>query len=91
MKPLTSRPSTRTFVLGALALVGLSACQSLVTATSLSELLGPLDQALSEPTAQVERRAVGGDGQAQLAMAIIVAHGLYGETPNKGAALHWRT
>lgn len=24
-------------------------------------------------------------------MAIIVAHGLYGETPNKGAALHWRT
>lgn len=70
--------------------MGLSACQSLVTAVPLSEQLVPLDMALSETPDAVETRANSGDGQAQLAMSIVTTYGLHGRTPDIIAAGRWR-
>lgn len=92
MRRQTSRRSTR---LGAgaglvLATAGLAGCQSLVTPVPLSQQLAPLDLALSEAPQVLEAQAHGGDGQAQLAMAIVSAYGLGGRTPNAAAASRWR-
>lgn len=59
-------------------------------AAPLAELLAPLDMAMSEQPEALETRARNGDGQAQLAMAIIEEHGLQGRTPDRASAVQWR-
>lgn len=68
----------------------LAACQTLVTSAPLAELLAPLDVAMSEQPGTIEARAQNGDGQAQLAMAIIDEHGLQGRSPDRASAAQWR-
>jgi len=62
----------------------------LVKTAPLSEQLAPLDMALSEASVVLEGRAAGGDGQAQMAMAIVSAYGLHGRAPDILAAGRWR-
>ena len=92
MKRLTSRRSTRPWAGAAVALAtaGLAACQSLVTTVPLSDQLAPLDLALLEAPEAIEARANSGDGQAQLAMAIITFYGLAGRRRDAAAADRWR-
>lgn len=90
MKRLKLRRSTKAWAAVCLAFSGLSACQSLVTTVPLSEQLAPLDMALSEAPDALEGRATGGDGQAQMAMAIVSAYGLHGRAPDILAAGRWR-
>lgn len=91
MKRPKPQRSTRACVVVCLAAAaGLSACQSLVTTVPLSEQLAPLDMALSEAPDALEGRATSGDGQAQMAMAIVSAYGLHGRAPDILAAGRWR-
>lgn len=91
MKPPNRRRSTRVWAaVGLATATGLAACQSLVTTVPMSELLAPLDMALSEAPDAVEARANSGDGQAQLAMSIVSMYGLHGRAPDILAAGRWR-
>jgi len=91
MKRPKPRRSTKAWAAVALAAAtSLSACQSLVATVPLSEQLAPLDLALSEPPDAIETRAIGGDGEAQLAMSIVSMYGLHGRTPDILAAGRWR-
>lgn len=92
MKRPSLQPSTsgKAFAILAAAGICLAACQTLVTSAPLAELLAPLDVAMSEQPGTIEARAQNGDGQAQLAMAIIEEHGLQGRTPDRTSAVQWR-
>lgn len=91
MKRPKPRRSTKAWAAVCLtAATGLSACQSLVTTVPLSEQLAPLDIAFSGAPDVLEGRAAGGDGQAQMAMAIVSAYGLHGRAPDILAAGRWR-
>ncbi|MNH53290.1 hypothetical protein D3C87_1567830 [compost metagenome] len=70
--------------------VGLGACQTLVTTPSLSERLAPLDRALASKSAELEAAAASGDGEAQFGLSLVWEHGLHGYPVDMNKAAEWR-
>lgn len=91
MKP-PKRPSTRRLIAaaGLVLAVGLGACQTLVTAPSLSERLAPLDRTLSSKPVELDAAAASDDGEAQFGLSLVWGHGLHGYPTNQSKAAEWR-
>jgi len=68
----------------------LLACACATLTSPNAELLSPLDQALSGDLPRLVSAAEAGDPEAQLAMAIIVGHGLHGRRADLLKAAMWR-
>ena len=75
---------------GLVLVVGLGACQTLVTTPSLSERLAPLDRALTSKPAELEAAAASGDGEAQFGMSLVWGYGLHGYSLDMNKAAEWR-
>lgn len=86
------RPSTRRLIpaAGLLLVVGLGACQTLVTSPSLAERLAPLDRALTTSPAELEGAAASGDAEAQFSLSLVLSYGLHGHPTDQHKATDWR-
>lgn len=91
MKRLTRLSTNRLISTAGFALVvGLGACQSLVTTQSLAERLAPLDRALTSRPGELEAAANSGDAEAQFGLSLVLGYGLYGYPMDINKAGEWR-
>jgi len=89
MVPRMPRPLTMATTALAAAL-GVAGCAALVVPVPIEELIAPVRSAASTDPVELERMALAGEPHAQLALSIVLAHGLSGRATDTIGAEHWR-